>query len=101
MADTNTDGVVGGVGDEITYTFTVTNTGLVTLTNVTVTDPLVTVTGGPIAALAPGGVDSTTFTAVYTITQADIDNGSITNTATVNGPRPQRQPRHRPLRRPG
>ena len=92
MADTNTDGITGGVGDEITYTFTVTNTGLVTLTGVTITDPLVTIVGGPLASLAPGGVDSTTFTATYTITQTDIDNGSITNTATASASDPNNNP---------
>ncbi len=50
------------VGDKITYAFTVTNTGNVTLTNVTVTDPKVTVVGGPIASLAPGASNNTTFT---------------------------------------
>jgi uncharacterized repeat protein (TIGR01451 family) len=75
-------------GDEITYGFTVTNTGNVTLTNVTVTDPLVAVMGGPIASLAPGQSNSTTFTAVYTITQTDIDNGGVTNQALATGTPP-------------
>jgi hypothetical protein len=39
--------------------------------NVTVSDPLVTIVGGPIATLAVGAADSTTFTAVCTVTQAD------------------------------
>ena len=42
------------VGDSIEYTFTVTNTGNVTLTNISVTDVLVTVSGNPIASLEPG-----------------------------------------------
>ena len=66
-------------------TFTVTNTGNVTLTNVTVTDPLITVTGTPIASLAPGASDAATFTGTYTLTQADIDAGTLTNTATATG----------------
>tara|TARA_B110000503_G_scaffold137336_1_gene221385 strand:- start:13034 stop:14863 length:1830 start_codon:yes stop_codon:yes gene_type:complete len=50
-----------------------------------VTDPLVAVVGGPIV-LAPSQVDSSTFTATYTITQTDIDiQDDILNTATVSG----------------
>ena len=75
-------------GDVLAYTFTVTNTGNVTLTNVTVSDPLATVSGGPIASLAPGASDSATFTASYTVTQADVDAGSFTNAATVTGTPP-------------
>ena len=82
--DANSDGIQNA-GDQITYAFTVTNTGNVTLTNVTVTDPLVTVSGGPLASLAPAASDAATFTAVYTLTQGDIDAGTFTNTATATG----------------
>ncbi|NKI35098.1 DUF11 domain-containing protein [Wenzhouxiangella sp. XN79A] len=70
-------------GDVINYSFSVTNTGNVTLNNITLSDPLVTVSGGPISSLAPGAVDASTFTATYIITQADIDAGSLTNIATA------------------
>ncbi|MGO3183307.1 MAG: DUF7507 domain-containing protein [Aequorivita sp.] len=78
------------VDDVITYNFSVMNTGNVTLTDVMVSDLIggVTVTGGPLASLAPGAEDFTTFTATYTITQADIDNGSFSNTAEVVGTTP-------------
>ena len=82
------DGTAGvSAGDTISYTFTVTNTGNVTLTNVTLADTVggVTISGGPIASLAPGVSDNTTFTGSYTITQADIDAGTFTNTATATG----------------
>ncbi len=82
--DLNNDGFAQ-VGETITYTFIVTNNGNVTLNNVNVTDPLVTVNGGPIASLAPGQTDNTTFTAVYTLTQTDINNGFVINQATACG----------------
>ena len=80
--------VYSQLGDTITYRFTVTNTGTFTLTNITLTDPDATVSGGPIASLAPGASDSTTFTAAHTITQADLDAGAFTNTAVVTGRAP-------------
>ena len=74
-------------GELIEYSFEVVNTGNLTLTNVTVTDPLVAVSGGPIV-LAPGQSDTTSFTASYAITQADIDAGQVTNQATAEGTTP-------------
>ena len=83
------DGTAGlSAGDTIAYGFTVTNTGTQTLTEITLSDPNVTVSGGPIASLAPGATDSSTFTAVYTLTQADIDAGSVSNTAVATGSSP-------------
>ncbi|MFA9229627.1 MAG: beta strand repeat-containing protein [Microgenomates group bacterium] len=74
-------------GDQITYNFIVTNNGNVTLNNVTLTDDLVGIvlTGAPIASLAPGAQDSTTFAATYTLTQADVDAGEVVNTALITG----------------
>ena len=77
------------VGEHIIYTFVISNTGLVPLTNVIINDPLpgVIMTGGPIS-LNVGEIDSTSFTGVYTITAQDIINGSLTNQATVYGTPP-------------
>ena len=84
LIDTNGDGVTDA-GDTISYTFTETNTGNMTLHGVKVsdTDPGVTVSGSPIASLAPSASDATTFTATYTITQDDMNAGSKDNTATA------------------
>jgi hypothetical protein len=49
------------------------------LTNVAITDNNAVVSGGPIASLAPGAVDSTTFTAIHTLTQEDINTGFVYN----------------------
>jgi uncharacterized repeat protein (TIGR01451 family) len=82
------------VGEIITYTFAVTNTGNVTLSNVTLTDPLpgIVLNGGPIASLSPGATDNTTFTATYAITQPDIDAGQVVNQATTTGTPPAGPP---------
>jgi uncharacterized repeat protein (TIGR01451 family) len=80
--DANSDGFAE-VGETISYTFTETNTGNMTLNGVTVTDSGITVSGSAIGSLAPGASDATTFTGTYTITQADIDAGSKDNTATA------------------
>ena len=89
--DSNADGFAD-VGEPVNYTFTVANTGNVTLYNVTVTDPLLTVVGGPLFSLAVGGTDSTTFTGVYYLTQADIDAGEVYNEALVTGYGPDQEP---------
>ncbi|WP_424108320.1 DUF7507 domain-containing protein, partial [Pseudomonas viridiflava] len=75
----------------ITYTFKVENTGNVTVSDIKITDPKVTVTGGPVT-LAPGATDNTTFTASYTVTQADVDAGRVDNLATATGTDPKGNP---------
>lgn len=72
---------VDKAGDVISYTLTVTNTGNVTLSNVTVVDPM-TGLNRSIGALVPGGIES--LTTSYTVTQADMDRGLIVNVATVS-----------------
>jgi uncharacterized repeat protein (TIGR01451 family) len=67
------------VGQVINYTYLVTNTGNVTITGVDVNETAFNGTGTPVpnpttvgsTTLAPGG--TVTFTASYTVTQADID----------------------------
>ena len=74
--------ISGGVeaGDVITYQITVTNTGNITLNNVTVTDPMITPSSATCPSVAP--LENCILTGTYTITQDDIDNGSIENTGT-------------------
>ena len=76
------------LGDTLTYSFTVTNTGNVTLANVSVSDPLpgLSAATGGASTLAPGA--STVFTATYTVTQANVDAGQVSNTAIATGTPP-------------
>jgi len=68
--------------DVIGYSYLVKNTGNVTLSGpVTVTDDKAVVTC-PAGGLAPGA--EMTCTAIYTITQGDIDTGSVKNTAQAH-----------------
>ncbi|MFE1404491.1 hypothetical protein ACFW5D_12670 [Streptomyces sp. NPDC058770] len=75
------------VGDEVTYTYTVTNTGPQELTGLAITDDRVTGVTCATMTLAPAGQpgDSTTCTGRYTITEADAAAGSVTNTARARG----------------
>jgi gliding motility-associated-like protein/uncharacterized repeat protein (TIGR01451 family) len=68
-------------GDVLTYNILVTNDGNVILTNIIVSDPIATVTGSQIGTLAPG--ESVTVTASYTVTQDDLNEGLVYNTATA------------------
>ena len=115
-------------GDVITYTYTATNTGNVTLTNVAVSEILLdsdastysgTKFSGTGTAPAPSAMalttdnaplsdssdsggnqvyntlavgDTVTWTATYTVTQADIDAGGVTNQAVALGTSPSGQP---------
>ncbi len=76
LIDANGNGVADP-GEEIEYTFTIENTGNVTLTDIVLDDPELAISGGPIPSLAPGESDSSTFSATYTVTQDDVDNGEI------------------------
>ena len=93
------------VGNTISYTYTVTDTGNTTLTNVSVTDnpvspatgssvpqcqsltsPSGTCSGATVASLAPSQVAH--FTATYAVSQLDLNNGSVSDTSTANGTGP-------------
>ena len=83
LVKTATPGTYGAVGDIIAYSYLVTNNGNVTLAGpFTVSDDKAADESCPAtASLAPGA--SITCTASYKITQADLDAGSVTNTATA------------------
>jgi uncharacterized repeat protein (TIGR01451 family) len=80
------DGVT--LGDHISYTYIVTNTGNVNLSSVAVNDP----TGGSVtcpdltaAGLAPGASVTCTEDVAYQVTQSDVDAGDVTDAATATG----------------
>ncbi len=79
------DDTSASIGQVVTYTFTVTNCGDVTLTGVTVVDDMLgSITLGS-TTLGPGV--STTGTATYTVTESDLP-GPIVNNATATGTPP-------------
>ncbi|GMA33446.1 DUF7507 domain-containing protein [Litorihabitans aurantiacus] len=87
VTDVN-DNELTDLGDEIAYSFLVTNTGTTTLTDVSVSDPTladlgITISCDP-APLAPGTSVTCTADETYVLTQADVDNGEVVNTATAS-----------------
>jgi LPXTG-motif cell wall-anchored protein len=92
LTKTATPTVITSVGQDIAYSFLVTNTGNVTLTAITVdetafsgsgTTPTVSCPDGPLAPAA-----TVTCTAGYTSTTADVEAGEIANTAVAVGTPP-------------
>ena len=74
-------------GSTIVYTFLVTNTGNVTVSGVTIVDPLLDAPA--VCATTTLGIGaSTTCTGTHTITQAEVDAGVVDNTATATGSLP-------------
>ncbi len=74
-------------GETITYNFTISNIGNTVLSTITISDPLINVTGAPID-LEPGTIDTSTFSGTYVISQTDIDFGSVINSAIVQATTP-------------
>jgi uncharacterized repeat protein (TIGR01451 family) len=89
-------GATGAVGDTVDYSFSAQNTGNVVLTNVSIADPLPGLSAltytwpGTPGTLLPG--QTVTATATYVLTQADVNAGSVVNTATVTGDDPTGDP---------
>ncbi len=79
------------VGDVITYTFAMTNTGGTAFTSTQLTDAMVGLSpftcSTPLADALPVGA-ARTCTATTSVTQADVDAGSIVNNATAVGVAP-------------
>jgi uncharacterized repeat protein (TIGR01451 family) len=73
-------------GDKVAYTYTLTNTGNVTLTGpFTVSDNKISgaiACGDATVSLTP--TETTSCTATYTVTDADVTAGKVTNTATAS-----------------
>ena len=90
-------GVVDAAGDVISYSIVITNTGNLSITNVVMSDPLLSGANGTLITtpVESGIVDSIlsvgetfTYTGTYTVQQFDIDDnggddGDIDNTASV------------------
>lgn len=88
LALTKTGSPTSGLqaGQQVTYTYTVTNRSTGTtdpITDITIDDDTVTGITCQDASLDPG--ESTTCTGKYTVTQQDVKNGKIVNTAQAIG----------------
>ncbi|NMC46405.1 MAG: class F sortase [Chloroflexi bacterium] len=89
LVKTATETTYVAVDDELNFKVTATNTGNVTLTNVSITDPELTAKTCNVsepAVLAPG--EKLECTGTYAILQADLDRGYFTNVASTSAETP-------------
>ena len=80
------------LGDTVSYSFVVTNTGTVSLTEIILKDSKLSGNITKLSNDVNGKLDvgeSWTYAGDYTVTQADVDAGYISNTATVTAKDPQ------------
>ena len=87
LNDTNSNGLADA-GETIDYSFVLTNTGNLTLTDVSVDDPMVGAVTCEATTLAPGQSVTCAADEPYTVTDEDVRSGKITNTATGAGTTP-------------
>lgn len=80
--DSNNDGIAN-VGDIVTVQFEITNTLACPITDVTIGQTPFTISGSPVASIAPGVTD-TSITGVYVLQQQDINNGSVNDWSAVS-----------------
>jgi uncharacterized repeat protein (TIGR01451 family) len=71
-------------GEMISYELTVRNSGNVAVTSVTVGAVNALISGNPVITALPAN-GSVTLTALHTVSQADIDAGEFTSSASVSG----------------
>jgi uncharacterized repeat protein (TIGR01451 family) len=92
LAKSASPSVLAAVGQSVTFTLDVANTGNVTVQNIAVLEHLAGTSAPqcPSATLAPGAAMACTST--YVVTQGDLDAGSLTNDASVTGTGPLGQP---------
>ena len=89
LTKTASPATISTAGETVTYTYTVTNTGNTPLSAISVAETAFTGTGTapvpncPQTALAPAASEQ--CTATYVATAADVDAGSISNTAVASG----------------
>ncbi|WP_162893170.1 DUF7507 domain-containing protein [Microbacterium halotolerans] len=83
-------------GEEVEYSFAVTNTGNITIADLVITEGDFSGTGEMSDIVCEQTVlspdEATDCTATYVATQADVDAGEIRNTATANGVTPGGNP---------
>ena len=88
MVDSSPTTSYDAAGDTISYNYLVTNTGTTTLSGISISDSLIPsgAISCPAGTLAPEA--SVTCTGTYQVTQADVDAGSVTDTATAGATNP-------------